>query len=393
VTASPRRATLAVRHWRQAAGADGVRVSAEVGDVPLWFRFPADIAVAERGDPWLAIALLPAMLLDADLDLRGLPPISPRLLATLPLIQEIWTSWNPLLHRIGILADAAEPARMLLADGLSFFSGGIDGLFTARTRRHDIGRLVFIHGFDFELPPDQFADVHDRVQRLAARIERPVITVETNWMDLGRRHRLSRGILHGGCLAAVTHWLAPPRMLIASSSSYAYLYPSGTHPLLDPLWSTEATAIDHTNNTWARPDKLAALTTDPDLLADAWVCHDDPLRNCGRCAKCLRTRVTLGLLSSSAIPFADNHGDAMDRYARLVGRGRDIEFAEEVLTFADANGRGDAATPLRAALRRARLRRAVHDFRRRPRAGSDGDTWNPDRYDLHSWGPGPSPDW
>jgi len=383
---------LAVRNLRHESDRGGTRVSADVGDVPIWFHFPAGLDVARRGEPWLAIALVPAMFLGADLDLTTLPPVSPMLLGAIDRIQDIWTCWNPLLHRVAVHANPGTPPPARRG-GLAFFSGGVDGLFTAHGHRSALEQLVFINGFDFQLAPSQLAAALERVGRGAARLCLPLTTVATNWMDLGRRHRLSRGVLHGGCLEAVAHWLAPAEALIASSSSYAYLYPSGTHPLLDPLFSTEATAIVHHGSTHPRPEKIAALVSEPELLRDAWVCFDDPLVNCGRCAKCLRTRAALALLRCDAVPFADNAGNPVERYARVVRTGVDLEFGDELVRYAESTGRDAAATPLRGAVRRARARRALRDLLRRPRAGRAVEPWDPDAYDLHSWGTGPSPDW
>ncbi len=389
---SPVPPVLAVRNVRHQTDAGGTRVSADVGDVPIWFRFPAGVDVAERGDPWLAIALIPAMFLGAGLDLRALPPVSPLTLGALDRIQDIWTCWNPLLRRVAVHANTA-PAPPTPRGGLAFFSGGIDGLYTTVSNRPALEQLVFISGFDFGMSPQQLAAALDRLGDSARQLELPVTTVETNWMDLGRRHRLSRGVLHGGCLEAVALWLTPARAFIASSSSYACLYPSGTHPLLDPLFSTETTAIVHHGSAHPRPEKIAALMSEPELLRHAWVCFDDPLRNCGRCAKCLRTRTTLMLLGCDVVPFVDTAGNALDRYARIVQTGADLEFGDELVVYAESIGKGALATPLRSAVRRARARRALRDLIRRPRAGQPVPPWDADAYDLHSWGTGPSPDW
>ncbi len=383
---------LTVRNLRHESDRGGTLVSADVGDVPMEFRFPAGVDVAERGDPWLAIAIVPAMFLGADLDLRELPPVSPRLLAALPAIQDIWCCWNPLLHRVAVRASAA-PADATGAGGMAFFSGGIDGLFTAHANRDRLERLVFINGFDFRMTPPQLAAALERLHHGAEALRLPIVTVETDWMNLGRHHRLSRGLLHGGCLEAVAHWLAPAQAFIASSSSFGYLYPSGTHPLLDPLFSTEATDIVHHGAAHPRPEKVAALAAHPELLAHAWVCFDDPLGNCGRCAKCLRTRAALALIDCDTVPFRDRDGNPVARYAQLVRGGVDLEFGAELVTFADSIGRAVPVAPLRNAVRRARARRALRDLLRRPRAGEPPFRWDRDAYDLHSWGPGPSPDW
>ena len=48
-------------------------------------------------------------------------------------------------------------------------------------------------------------------------------------------------------------------LLLPSSHSYAHLEPLGSHPLLDPRWSTEGLEVVHHGAEARRTDKTAAL--------------------------------------------------------------------------------------------------------------------------------------
>ena len=181
----------------------------------VWFRIPPGVAAAETGDAFLAVALIPAMALGAALDLTALPPVSSELLGRLGDIQDIWTSWNPLMQRIDVRANQRPSSAATMSGGAAFFSGGVDALFTALERRADLDQLVFINGFDFNMSAEVFANARARVARQAALLGMPLVAVETNWIDFTRRHRIARTTSYGGVLAGVALLLAPERMVIA----------------------------------------------------------------------------------------------------------------------------------------------------------------------------------
>jgi hypothetical protein len=112
---------------------------------------------------------------------------------------------------------------------------------------------------------------------------------------------------HGAALAAVAHALAPNhgKVYIASSQSYANLHPWGSHPLLDPLWSSEAVQIVHDGGE-TRMNKLRVLVQYPEVLARLRVCWENPgSYNCGLCGKCVRTMLglyALGVEHCAAFP-------------------------------------------------------------------------------------------
>ena len=70
------------------------------------------------------------------------------------------------------------------------------------------------------------------------------------------------GYYQGAGLASVAHALGLERLLIPGPRSYGQLEPNGTHPLLDPLWSTESTEIVHDGAEPSRWEKIQFLSTD-----------------------------------------------------------------------------------------------------------------------------------
>ena len=123
------------------------------------------------------------------------------------------------------------------------------------------------------------------------------------------------GVLGAG-LAAVAHAFQGrvARALIASSDDVmAGLIPIGSHPLLDPNYSSADVSIVHHGTWMTRMDKVRLLSEWDDGLQHLRTCFDffrpAVKVNCGRCEKCLRTMTALlvcGKLDQcTAYPFDD----------------------------------------------------------------------------------------
>jgi len=101
---------------------------------------------------------------------------------------------------------------------------------------------------------------------------------------------------HGGILAACALAVGAQVAALGIPSSFALgnLVPLGSHPLLDPHWSTERTAVYHGAPEVTRTDKLIAVAADQQALDDLLVCNGPDARaNCCRCGMCLYTMVQL----------------------------------------------------------------------------------------------------
>src|SRR5690349_10178006 len=71
----------------------------------LEFSFDsAEYGLTGEFEPWLALALLPAMHCGMDIELTR--PVSARLLQNLPTIQAIFNNWDPAYRKINITAPA-----------------------------------------------------------------------------------------------------------------------------------------------------------------------------------------------------------------------------------------------------------------------------------------------
>jgi hypothetical protein len=280
-----------------------VSASIQIGEEQneVWYLLPAGPA-ANAGETLLASTLFPAMREGRFLYIGS--PISPRLLANAPTIQEIFRSWDHRSQEIAIEAKPGEIAGRSPGRGVGcFFTGGLDSFYTALKHKEEITHLVFVYGFDVSINDLALrAKVSKSLREVSQKLHKPLIEVETNLREFSDRY-VNWDFYHGAALAAVGHLLSSRlhKLFIAASRSYADLIPLGSHPLLDPLWSTETMEFVHDGCEATRMEKAAAIASDDIALRYLRVCWENRggAYNCGRCEKCLRTMAclrTIGVL-------------------------------------------------------------------------------------------------
>jgi hypothetical protein len=313
--------------------------------------------VALHGAPESALiaSLLPAMRQGARLS--SSQPVSPRLLASMRPLQDILTTWDRTLQRVPVDAPALEHIRDRSPRVGTFFSGGVDSLYTLLKHQDEITDLVFIHGFDIKRQDTVlYALALENIQRLADTLGKRVLTIETDLREHLDRYADWASLTHGAALASVGHLLSQQigRLYVPSTHTYADLFPWGSHPVLDGLWSSEALEFVHDGSEARRVDKAALLATSDAALQALRVCfkNTDGAYNCGRCEKCLRTQVNL--LAAGALDRCPTFSAPLDlelvRATKVRGANA-RSFVEENLDVLQARGIApDVQEALRASL-------------------------------------------
>src|SRR5690606_17764009 len=113
----------------------------------LWFRCPESRAPQLRGDPFLAVALLPAMRRGKPLVISSDLPVSPQLLAQLQLLQQIYNAWYPWARIIPIEAATVSAAERGSGHG-TLFSGGVDSSYSLLQGEGSLTHMIFIDRVD-----------------------------------------------------------------------------------------------------------------------------------------------------------------------------------------------------------------------------------------------------
>ncbi len=274
-----------------------------ITDRGIWIE--SDVPLADTPEWSIPLRLVKAV---AEGEAANLGSVSPLLASNLETIRDIYAAWIEDGHRIPLdferSSDVAAPS-----SGVSlFFSGGVDSFYSLIKHRDEVENLVLIHGFDVPLADKKAFALAETQAREAARLfGKRLIVARTNVHFEQPSVPGGWGMYFGAALAAVAHALAPNhgKMYIASSYSYAHVHPWGSHPLLDPLWSTETVRMVYDIGE-TRMEKLRVLVNHPEALARLRVCWENLGNyNCGLCEKCIRTMLglrALGIDHCAAFP-------------------------------------------------------------------------------------------
>jgi hypothetical protein len=175
-----------------------------------------------------------------------------------------------------------------------------------------------VHGFGYSLTDQpggvedpykraRYEAQHRRILALGERLDFTVTPIETNVLCLHPdtepyyRIAFSGGFL--APLAAASSYVSDA--LIASAGKGGIPDPHGSHPMLDPLYSTGAVRMHHAQPQLTRLDKIALIADWEPAFDTLRVCFgqkisDPEMPNCGICEKCVRTM--LGLIVWDALP-------------------------------------------------------------------------------------------
>lgn len=289
-------------------------------------RFASDLVCNPHS--FLLAAILPAMR-HGEARIAIDEEICPELRNGLMTVMGWLRQWygpprNPV--RIESRVQARPPANSIQRAG-SFLSGGIDSLATLRSNRLDfplahplaIKDCFIVHGFDiggYEGPENEIEHFELAAAALAAVAQDAEITlipVHTNIKHLDDDVDFWEYEFHGAALAAIAH--AFSRRLdvvsIAGADNIPNLSPNGTHPLLDPNYSSANLRMRHDGVRFSRLDKVKLVSEWAPALQNVRVCTSNVSGklNCGECEKCVRTMlalVAIGKLDqTNAFPFKD----------------------------------------------------------------------------------------
>lgn len=175
-----------------------------------------------------------------------------------------------------------------------------------------------------------YDEVIKRHRQFAEFFQKKLIIVETNFYSFGYRYNLSRNLTQGTALASTALLLGFGTVYIPASYSYSQLFPLGSHPLLDPLWSDEAVRIIHDGCESTRTQKIKKISENKYALEHLQVCFDQALGNCGKCEKCIRTYITLKLLNVPTTSFPRFPSYLEIRNAKISGEIEEAFFKENV---------------------------------------------------------------
>jgi hypothetical protein len=229
-----------------------------------------------------------------------------------------------------------------------------------------------VGGLDRAETDARFARSLATSRELCADAGLDVIPMRSNLCRLNESMRFWMYQYHGAFLAGLAHFLGHEFRTAHIASSYpaTHLVPWGSHPALDPLYSSQHVRLSHDGVELSRLQKVQQLRDWPAALDRMYVCTSDTSggRNCGRCEKCVRTK--LHLLVAGALARAGAFEDDDVTADQIRGIRIKTEYAricyEEALPGLRQLGRADLEEAVARAIRDYAATRAPTPA---PRAG------------------------
>jgi hypothetical protein len=327
--------SMKIEHLRKEAIGDRVRVVATVTwetlqrpPVDIFFETFQDYADDLTCNPnaFLTVCAIPAMRFGEE-RIAIDAPICPELKKGLETAMHCLKSWYGGDRKV-IPIEAP-----LLTEHLPspppragcFFSGGIDALTMVLNNRLNFPEqhpssfqdAILVYGI---LKEENRATETDAYQRVIQAIEPlardtglnliPVFTnARAHILDLDPKVKFWQKEFQGAFLSAVAHALNRrfSTVSIASSFDFSNQEPWGSHPFIDPQYSSSTLRVHHEDIMLSRLEKTQILGKWNTAIQHLKVCNaknnsQNGSFNCGRCEKCVRTKTELlvsGLLDKA----------------------------------------------------------------------------------------------
>lgn len=342
----------------------------------LYVETEQEHAAALRADPnaFLTSCLLPAWRSgERRIRVEGIlcPALTERVKAPMRMLKR----WHPGDFGPTPVIEAGDhfAARQPVAgQAIALLSCGVDSLATLRWNVLNIPRdhpdaivaSLFI-AYDRDPTPSlarlesATAPRASAVRPVAADAGTRVIPVRTNMWWLAPDGWFFTEKWHGAALASMAAFFSGEyrKGYVASSHNPDVVAPNGSHPLLDPFFSSAHFAIEHDLFSMSRSEKVALIAEWPVGIAHVRVCTNDSEGgpNCGTCEKCIRTQVHLAALGKGSVAAASFPTTSispglvryLEEYDMIRGHPPYIAWYSEAIAGLRDNGLGPVADELR----------------------------------------------
>jgi hypothetical protein len=370
---------MKIQEIKQERSSDRSRLSAEV----IWEeadRSPCQVYFEAAGEFADAIGYFPEAFVAA-----ALPPalwegekrilvegeLCPEFLDNVAVVTRVFQHWFPQISQsLPIEARRRSSAQNTQRRSAFFFTGGVDSLAVLRSNRlnfspeHPASVQDGIIVFNLEVEdPKAFQYALNALSRIAEDANVTLLPVSTNVRVLKEDWSFWWTAHMGPALAAIAHSINKRigSAIIGSDYDVPNLRQHGSHPLVDPYFSSFDLKVRYDGTAISRFDKLRLLSDWQVGLDNLRVCNKQELYqpgrlNCGECEKCFRTMLGLiaaeALEKTSAFPTRDLTAEETAERIRIWAT---VEpFYQELVQPLTDCGRGDLARVLDNALTRYR---------------------------------------
>ena len=335
-------------------------LSAIVDGDKIWYRFPLDIDLEVRVEAFIAPAMFEGMVSGNPVVVKDNIPVSPMLLDELGKIQSIFKCWNPDLNIIKLVANRKE-ANNQLKGSVCCFSGGVDSMYSYASHADKITHLLLVQGFDNWKSESDWKESVKARSEFAESCGKKLIAIDTNVRDFVEKRKIYWGLEIGSILAGIGVTIAPEKFFIPSSWTYQDLHAYGSHPLVDPLWSTELTHVIHDGADTTRSEKIEFISNSQYFLDQLQVCWKSTARNCGDCPKCVRTSLVLNLIGKTSKSLPSVSLPNQLKQLRIDGESS-LPYVNDLIAYSQKQGDADIYKRLTRMRKNFIMRNALDEF-------------------------------
>lgn len=248
-------------------------------------------------DAFVACSFIPSMFYHEDLEV--IPQVSEQLIYNLNQIKGIYCQWYPELKNINVKANNLKTKEYGHKNIGSFFSLGVDSFYTLFKNNNifpPISHIIYMSGVEESLSSmKDEKDTIAKVKEIGEKTHKQVIIGKTNMRDCFPI--IWSKYYNGSGLSSIAIALSNgfSKVLLPSSFKYIDIFPWGSSPLTDHLWSNEKTRIIHDGSEVGRTEKIISIVDESLFIDNVRVClyTFGENKNCGKCSKCVRTMLSL----------------------------------------------------------------------------------------------------
>lgn len=206
--------------------------------------------------------------------------------------------------------DSAAPCK---PKALACFSGGLDACFTAYRHAHglagaqnqEIDACLMIHGADIRRDyVEEWKGASAKAELLVKDLGIPhFYTITTDFRDMHCPYGYAYYTMLAACMRVFGRQYGH-LMLGSDNPVNNFSFPWGNNPVTNHFLSSRRNEIITDGEDVARTEKAALVAQWPMALEHLRCCYkgDDLSRNCGHCAKCLRTRLNFLAVGVAELP-------------------------------------------------------------------------------------------
>lgn len=310
--------------------------------------FFVKIPISEKGaltklsDPWVNILIFKMMETGGDFYISG--TVSESLIHNAEYFSLIWHKWCPNQYKaIRIIPEKIKKRKFRKHNNrlITAFSGGLDAAYTAykyRNRQQNGREYIYnsclmIHGADIPLANEQqYKDAYCAAKNMTDDLKLKLISVSTNYRDYEGNWSYEFGAVISGILSFFSKRFAFGAATDSSVDNFSC--PWGMNLISDRFLSSDefefiSDGMEH--NRIERIEMIKSWQACTDNLRVCWK-NKDKSKNCGKCEKCIRTKLEYLCLGIGYLPTMPTQFSISD--FDLIKDNPHMTFFEEAYLYA-----------------------------------------------------------